>query len=196
MPRTIDETTTAAGSVLSPDHWTAGGLLTAFVGLLVIIGVLAVLIQRFAIESKGPSDSSMTRPVLALILVGTMVILATASMSGGNAQTRNLLIGGVVSLSSAAMAFYFSSKGATEARRDLLQATASTLVPDLAGKTLAQAQEILSATSLTLVKPEPSPAPQQVVKAQEPKAHTAATPNTRLTLTFGDPAGPSGRPLP
>jgi hypothetical protein len=188
MSPTISEHAATAGYFLNSGHWTAGGLLTGFVGLLVIVGILAVLVQRFTIASKGPSDSSMTRPVLALILVGTLVVLAAASMSMGDTQTRNLLIGGVVSLSSAAMAFYFSSKGATEARRDLLKATAGTLVPDLAGKTFAETQEMVSATSLSLVKPDPAPTPGQIVKSQEPKAHTAAAPGTPLTLTFGDPA--------
>ncbi len=174
--------------LLNSGHWTASGVLTGFVGLIVVVGVIAVLVHRFTVGSNGSSDSSMTRPVLALILVGTLVVLAAASMSKGDEQTRNLLVGGVVSLSSAAMAFYFSSKGATEARRDLLKATSGTLVPDLTGKTLALAQEMVSATSLMLVQPDPVPTDDKVVTSQEPKAHTAAAPGTPLTLTFGDPA--------
>jgi hypothetical protein len=65
-----------------------------------------------------------------------------------DADTRNLLIGGVISLSSGAVAYYFAFSGATEARRDLLAATSGmAYVPNLVVKNLEEAQRIMSGTS-------------------------------------------------
>ena len=163
---------------------THGNLVIGFVGGVVVLGMLAVLAHRLLIQSKAADsdDLSMTRPVLALVLVGTVVILAASAMTSGDRQTRNLLVGGVVSLGSAAVAFYFSSKGATEARRDLLKATSGTVVPDLHGKTFPQAQEAISLTSLMLVKPDQVPL--TTVKTQHPNAGTIAAAGTSVSLVF------------
>lgn len=149
-----------------------------------IVGLTSVLIHRFALQAKAPDsdDASMTRPVLALVLVGTVVVLAAGSMTVGSNQTRNLLVGGIVSLASAAVAFYFSSKAATEARRDLLKATSGTAVPDLVGKSFEDAAQTISLTPLVLVKPDPVPATK--IKSQEPKAGTTAAAGTTVTLVF------------
>jgi hypothetical protein len=164
---------------------TKQGIVLVFVGVVVIVGLAAVLMHRFMLQSKSTSDeSSMTRPVLALVLVGTVVMLAAASLTLEDEQTRNLLIGGVVSLSSAAVAFYFASSGATEARRDLLKATSGATVPDLIGQTFVQAQAVISLTSLALVKPDPAPDEKKTITAQDPLPGTAAPAGQRVTVTF------------
>ena len=49
-------------------------------------------------------------------------------------QTRNLLVGAMISLASAAAAFYFASTTANEARKDLMGATlGEIIVPTLRG---------------------------------------------------------------
>jgi hypothetical protein len=176
--------TARSAEFLRFDEWTTSGLLVGVVGLVVFVGLISVLIHRFVLQATAPEsdDSSMARPVLALVLVGTLVVLAAGSMSIGNTQTRNLLVGGVVSLASAAVAYYFSSKAATEARRDLLKATSGTAVPDLVGKTFDEAAQIISLTPLVLVRPDPVPA--GPIKSQEPKAGTTAAAGTTMKLEF------------
>jgi hypothetical protein len=136
-------------------------------------------------QKDNPAESSMTRPVLAVLLVGTVLILAAASLTFDDAETRNLLVGGVVSLSSAAVAFYFASSGATEARRDLLTATAATgKVPNLIGKTVEEAQAVMSGTHLVLVLPDPRPVAGAVVSEQNPDAGTTVKGAQEVTVKF------------
>jgi hypothetical protein len=144
------------------------------IGTTVVVGLVAVLAHRFIIQMKAAdaADSSMTRPVLAVLLVGAVVILAAASLTGDDSQTRNILVGGVVSLCSAAAAFYFASSGATEARRDLMKATSGAVeVPDVRGKTVADAKATLDAAGLTLLLWD-SPAAGAVIDDQSPSAGT------------------------
>jgi hypothetical protein len=101
------------------------------------------------------------------------VILAAASLGWDDSTTRNILIGGVVSLSSAAAAFYFASTNATEARRDLMQATATGMpVPDLHGKTIDQATVALRGTGLKLVVWDGEPASNGPITKQMPLGGT------------------------
>ncbi|MEV0795928.1 hypothetical protein [Kribbella sp. NPDC050459] len=100
------------------------------VALIVLAGVSAVLLHRIDLIRRAPdraSDLRMTRPVIAIILVGGLVLLTVWALGFGNpdGQLQLLLAGAVVSLASAAVAFYFSSSGAADARRDLLTATAA-----------------------------------------------------------------------
>lgn len=182
MPN-LDNTQVSAFSI---DDWTTEDTSLVIVGLLVLVGAVAILVHRFRAQSgqPGPEDTSITRPVLALVLVGTLVVLAAASFSIDDKETRNLLIGGVVSLSSGAVAFYFASSGATEARRDLLKATAGTLVPDLKGMTLQEAQAIVSQTNLQLTLPPAPVDPRAIVATQEPAAGGQAMAGTSITVTL------------
>lgn len=152
--------TVRSADFLRFDEWTLSGFLVGVVGVVVVVSLVSLLIHRFVVQATAPEsdDASMARPVLALVLVGTLVVLAAGSMSVGDAQTRNLLIGGVVALASAVVAYYFSSKAATEARRDLLKATSGTIVPDLVGMTFEQAAQTLNLTPLVLATPDPAPA--------------------------------------
>ncbi|GEA90241.1 hypothetical protein CCE01nite_41900 [Cellulomonas cellasea] len=159
------------------------------IALVVVLGLISVLVHRFIMQHRADAgaEASMTRPVLAVLLVGTLLILAAASLSFNDAGARNLLIGGVVSLSSAAAAFYFASSSATEARKDLLAATggAAALVPDLIGKTLDEARGVMSATSLLLVAPEPPPAAANApIVRQLPPAGAAARGGDAIRIFF------------
>jgi hypothetical protein len=99
---------------------TLADIVLIAVAVLVLVGLACVALHRLRLQQRRPdaADASMTRPVLAVLLVGTLLILAAASLTFADAQARNLLIGGVVSLGSAAAAFYFASSNAAEARRD------------------------------------------------------------------------------
>ncbi len=172
------------GRVIAMSDSTKSGLMLAFVGLLVLVGLAAVVWHRLRQAPGETGDAtSMTRPVLAILLVGTVVVLATASLTLADKETRNLLVGGVVSLASAAVAFYFASSGASEARRDLLKATGRETVPNLKGRTFAEAQALVSLTSLALEKP-PDPVPPGPIVDQVPAPETMVPPGQRLTVTF------------
>ena len=120
-------------------------------------------------------DVSMTRPVLAILLVGTLINMCAASLTATDDETtRNLLIGGLVSLSSAVVAFYFSSSHATEARRDLLMAmTGLGTVPYLVGKTVGEAQALISGRTDLAAEFIDGPAPDKSAEivTQDPPAN-------------------------
>jgi hypothetical protein len=165
----------ATGELLAKpaiDSDTRANILVITIGAMVVVGLVAILVHRFGLKgaSGEAASSSMTRPVLAILIVGTVLILAGASLSFSDAQARNMLLGGIVSLSSGAVAFYFASSGANEARKDLLTATSSTaLVPDLKDKTATEAEQIMSGTHLMLQLPEPRPAGDKKITDQDPK---------------------------
>lgn len=167
----------------------AGGgayvVLLWLVGIMVVLGFVSVLVHRFIMQWKMPSSpmSSMTRPVLAVLLVGAVVILAAASLGGDDDKTRNIMVGGVISLCSAAAAFYFASSGATEARRDVMQAaTGSVQVPDVAGKTIDDASSVLNTAGLSLLLWDPKPPSAAVITAQNPPAGTTVSGWTSISV--------------
>jgi hypothetical protein len=89
-----------------------------------------------------------------MLLVGAVVLLAAASLSLNLADVQKMLVGAVISLSSAAVAYYFSSTAASEARRDLLSATSTkTTTPDLVNKTIEEAQKSIEGTGFSLKVP-------------------------------------------
>jgi hypothetical protein len=124
----------------SPE-WLFGSLM-----VLVGIAVLASIISSFLRLTRTPEQVGIIRAMLALVLVGGLVILAGAWFTMGDTQTRNLLLGGLVASSSAAVAFYFASRNADSARRDLLNPTLGGMetVPKLEGLTVSQAQAAMS----------------------------------------------------
>jgi PASTA domain len=169
------------------------------VGLAVLLCLGVVVRHRLKMQSnmsksKGTAavnepEPTMTRPLMAILLVGSVVILAAASLTFADAETRNILVGAIVSLSSAVVAFYFASSGATEARRDLLAATGELqAVPDLVGKTVNEALAIMGSSHLALVLPEKQP-PGSTVKTQDPKAGATVTGTRSVKVTLHDPAG-------
>jgi hypothetical protein len=112
------------------------------------------------------------------------VILAGASFSMGDTQTRNLLVGGLVASSAAAVAFYFASRDADNARRDLLNATLGTEnVPKLEGLKVSQAQAAMSSGSLVLKLPEPVPGPDDIITKQDIAAGMSVPRGTAVTVT-------------
>jgi peptidoglycan/LPS O-acetylase OafA/YrhL len=157
------------------------------IGILVAVGMAAILIHRLGQRraASRADDTSMTRPVLAILLVGGVLILAVMSFELADEETRNLLVGAVISLASAAAAFYFASTTATEARRDLLSATVgSTAVPLLTGKTLVEAREVMSATHLRLTVQDDPARDASPVTSQEPAGGTSVKVGTTVEISF------------
>jgi hypothetical protein len=183
--------TPGAGEQPDTDTATTDGFLTwglpiAMV-VIVLAGVGAILAHRIVVLRKDPeraSDMRMTRPVLAIVLVGGLTLLATAAMRAGTEQVQLLLLGGVVSLSSAVVAFYFSSSGAADARKDLLAATMGTAqVPNLVHKRVGEARTLMSGQGLALVSDPVNAKDMDVVTGQRPPAGQSVAASTTVTVT-------------
>ncbi|MBU2667207.1 PASTA domain-containing protein [Actinoplanes bogorensis] len=158
--------------------WLLGSLI-ALAGL----AVLAAIIYTFLNRAQPDAGAGIVRPLLALILVGGLIILAGASFaSDADAETRNLLIGGIVASASGVVAFYFASRVADEARKDLLKATMGTdTVPDLSTMTVDQAKAAMVAAPFSLVIP-PGAQPADPIKSQQPPAGTDARRGSSVTV--------------
>jgi PASTA domain len=166
---------------VSGPGWLLGSLVA-----LVGVAILAAIIFSFMglARVSGQDGIGIVRAMLSLVLVGGLIILAGASFSMGDVQTRNLLIGGLVASTSAAVAFYFASRGAQDARRDLLSATLGTeTVPKLVDLTVSQAQAAMSSGALVLKLPEPVPAADATVATQDIAAGTSVPRGTPVTVT-------------
>jgi hypothetical protein len=152
------------------DASTAFWVLMVGLGLLVLVGLGSVVWFRFIQHGKRDSATSLTRPVLALLLVGTLVILAAASVGFSDPDLRKTLVGAVVSLSAAAAGFYFAAANAAEARRDLMTVASSntTVAPNLVGKTIEEAEALMGRTDFALKKPSTPFESSDVVKSQYP----------------------------
>jgi hypothetical protein len=160
--------------------WLPGSLIG-----LVGIGLVAALTYTFLMrKASGQEGSGIVRATLALVLVGGLMLLAGASFAAtATEQTTNLLVGGIVASASSAVAFYFASRGAQDARRDMLGAVFGTeTVPKLEKLSLAEAKEAMSRTSLTLEVPG-SPQPTAVVKTQSVPAGTPVAKGTPVSVT-------------
>jgi PASTA domain-containing protein len=166
---------------MSGPGWLMGSLM-----VLVGVAIIASIIYSFVRVTRTPEQSGLgiIRAMLALVLVGGLVILAGASFSMGDIQTRNLLVGGLVASSAAAVAFYFASRDADNARRDLLNATLGTeSVPKLEGLKVSQAQAAMSSGSLVLKLPEPVPGPDDTITKQDIAAGTSVPKGTVVPVT-------------
>ena len=173
----------AAGSAASGaggPGWLLGSLIT-----LVGIAILTAVLYTFWSNPKGSRSSvGIIRALLALVLVGALVILAGASFSSSNSDTSNLLIGGVVASASGAVAFYFATRGAQDAQKDVLSAALGMeTVPVLTALTVTQAQTALSKTSLKLQLPTAAPAADYVIKTQDIPPGTSVGRGTTVSVT-------------
>jgi 4-amino-4-deoxy-L-arabinose transferase-like glycosyltransferase len=164
--------------VTSPG-WLLGSLIALAGG-----AILAAIIYTFLNRKLPEPGAGIVRPLLALMLVGGLLILAGASFtSGADPETRNLLIGGIVASASGVVAFYFASRVADEARKDLLKATLGTdTVPDLTPMTVEQAKAAMVAAPFSLVVPANAQSTAKIT-GQKPPAGTDARRGTQVTVT-------------
>jgi hypothetical protein len=170
----------SAASLKSPG-WLLGSLIA-----VVVLAIAAAVGYSFVTRKQTPEQSSIgiVRPLLALMLVGGLLILAGASFTLDDGQTRNLLTGGIVASSASAVAFYFASRGAESARKDLLNAALGTeTVPKLIGMTLEQAQAAISSLSLMLKAPATAQ-PTDAVSKQDPEAGSTAQRGSTVTVAL------------
>lgn len=164
----------------------AGWLLGSLTAL-VAVAVLAAVVYTFVTSGQplGQGGTGMSRQMLALVLVGGLMVLTGAAFTTTDTQSRNLLVGGVVASAASAVAFYFASRSADTARQDVLSAISmptTETVPHLVDLTIADAQALMSKTSLILETPVGAQAT-AVVAGQTPAAGTATRPGSKVTVT-------------
>src|SRR4051794_39887840 len=93
-----DRMTVVAAPALS--NSTLADIVLIAVAVLGLVGLAFVALHRLRLQPRRPdaADASMTRRVLAVLLVGTLPLLAAGPLSFADAPARNLVIGRVVSL--------------------------------------------------------------------------------------------------
>jgi hypothetical protein len=95
-------------------------LLVAMLATWLLAGALLWGV-RATVKSSDNEAQSFLRGWLATTLVLVLSVACIGAFELDDAQLRNTLIGGIVASAGTAIAFYFSSKGADAARKDLLK---------------------------------------------------------------------------
>jgi phosphotransferase system glucose/maltose/N-acetylglucosamine-specific IIC component len=140
----------------------SGWVVLVTISAVIILTGLVVILGRYWLENKRPSgrsvqgpgessDSSGTlvRSWIAIALVSGLLVFCAVALSNGNTSLQSTLFGGLVASVGAAVAFYFSSKSAEQARQDVLSASQPmTEVPGLQGMTITDARAEMAKTAL------------------------------------------------
>jgi hypothetical protein len=175
IPGSADKTASADSGFIWAIFWFA-------------IAVSAVALgAKITLNFLKRSDHGIVRSALALILVTSLALLAAVvHFDDANAERQTLLLGAVATLASAVVAFYFSSRSAEAARKDLLSAINAgpqVPVPDLVGMTVAAAKSQMSASNVSLTLPQEAPE-DAVIATQNPASGTVVSPGQTLTVTL------------
>jgi hypothetical protein len=96
-------------------------LLGIIVGGMLLAGVV-VIVGRSLLSGKKDSDQagSLVRSWIAIALVMGLLVFCAGALYLPDATTRSTMFGGLIASVGAAVAFYFSSQGADQARSDVL----------------------------------------------------------------------------
>lgn len=158
----------------------------------IIVAGLIVLWGRTVMKTSGETDQSLVRSWLALTLVIGLVLFCGVSLFLSDTNLRSVLIGGLTASAGTAIAFYFSSKSADQARQDILKVTfGSETVPDLKGCTREKALGRLGQTSLQLVvDPASSTAGDATVVSQIPVKDSQVLKGSQVVVKL-DSAAPA-----
>jgi hypothetical protein len=189
--KTSARTTTTVNHLSGSDKALTLALVVGFVllaGAVVVTGRRVLEGPPRTSSSSRDGDTTLVRSWLAISLVGGLLIFVAISFWLDDTTLRSTLIGGVVANAGAAVAFYFASKSADQARSDILSASLpTTLVPDLMGKDLQAAQQAVASTPFRLEANPPKPPPDAQVVRQEPAASHAALAGTPIKATLAGP---------
>jgi hypothetical protein len=179
----------------TPLSWSQAMVLAALLAGLAIVAGLVVIFGRWAVgrasqaqDGTTGSDSDFIRSWIAITLVIGLISFGVFTFAINDAALRNTLIGGLIASVGSAIAFYFSSKSADRAQQAIASAAATgqagtDLVPDLTGKTSAQAAQALGSTAFRLAE-RPAAQPGNVVTAQFPAANSYAPRGSSVEVTF------------
>jgi Putative Ig domain len=100
-------------------------LLLGIVVVGMILAGIVVIVSRAQVgggTSSADSGGSVIRSWIAISLVMGLLIFCAAAFLVEESSLRSTLFGGLIASVSAAVAFYFSSKSADQARSDILKA--------------------------------------------------------------------------
>jgi hypothetical protein len=149
-------------------------------------------------RATSPQDQTLVRSWIAISLVGGLLIFTAVSFWISDTTLRSTLVGGVIANVGAAVAFYFSSKSADQARQDILAASLpSTLTPSLIGDKPDVVNAKLASTSLRLQPTPPHPNADWQVVEQWPTPGATSAPGAAIAVTFAGPVPePDGNDAP
>jgi hypothetical protein len=193
----------------------SGWVVVIAVGSLIILSGLVIILGRYwlggykvARSSQGAddgargagrtraqlppaptaADSTLVRSWIAIVLVAGLLIFCAVALAINDAQLRSTLFGGLVASVGAAVAFYFSSKGADQARQDILSAALGTVeVPNLVDLSVSAARAVMSKTPLKLALANAQPPDTDEVNTQSPDAGTEVRVGSKVTIVTGAP---------
>ena len=142
-------------------------------------------------DKADPAQSTegyaFVRSVIALWLVLGLLMLAVLSFAYGNENLQSTIFGAVTVSAGGAIAFYFSTKAASEARRDLMQvADGLVFVPDVTHKTVDNARAIF-AKQPDLVLDSDSYDGKMIVTSQSPGPGQRLARGSTVTVTAEAP---------
>ena len=163
----------------------------AFLGIVaaaILVAGLVVLWSRRSFKDADNADQGVVRSWLALALVIGLVLFCGVAIFVNNANLENVLVGGLTASAGTAVAYYFSSKAADQARQDILNAAVGTeTVPDLHRLTKDDAQKRLGQTSFQLVvSPASSQSANATVSTQVPEKDSQARRASSVVVTLED----------
>ncbi len=188
----------ASSSTPTTLTWGQTVLVVAVTAGIVLGTGLVVILGRKVVKSTSTdqSDQSVVRSWIAVTLVGGLVLFCAVTFTISNQQLQSTLFGALTASAGAAVAFYFSSKNADQARQDILNATFGTdTVPALKGDTKDQATAKLATSSFKLeIDPNSSTATDATVSTQAPPANSLARKGSTVTITLTDPPPPGANP--
>jgi hypothetical protein len=161
----------------------SGWVTLATIGAVIVVSGLVVILARFVLGSRRPrgtkgtavefvapaddADATMVRSWIAISLVSGLLIFCAVALYQNDQNLRDILFGALTSSVGAAVAYYFSTKAAAQARKDVMDATQGTSeVPNLVGHNLHDAEVAMSRTSFRLVTLDPKADPGDKVLGQ------------------------------
>ena len=183
----------ASSSAPTTLTWGQTVLVVAITAGIILGAGLVVILGRKVVNTTGP-DQSVVRSWIAVTLVAGLVLFCAVTFTISNQQLQSTLFGALTASAGAAVAFYFSSKNADQARQDILNATFGTdTVPTLKGDTKDQATAKLASSSFKMeIDPNSSPAADATVSNQLPPGSSLALKGSTVTVTLTEPPPPSG----
>jgi hypothetical protein len=96
---------------------------------LIVVGIIAagvvVVGGRYSLKhGQDGTAASLIRSWIAISLVMGLLVFCAAALLGSNISLQSTLFGGLIASTGAAVAFYFSSRQADQARADMLSMAA------------------------------------------------------------------------
>jgi hypothetical protein len=188
-------TSTTTGSVTHLSGTNANVVVALTLAFVLLAGVVIAwsrkaLVARRRDQTTGDAgettaDQTIIRSWIAIVLVGALAFFCAVSFEIDDTTLRSLLLGGLVASTGTAVAFYFASKAADQARQDVLNAALGKVnVPQLKSRSKAEASGTIAALPLTLT-PIPATAQDEwIVVSQEPTANQLVLSGSGVKITL------------